>query len=280
MSSYTMKDLNAVYSAYCGSATAVCRLTREIVGGQPATDDGIRAFAKHHLHIPDEEIEQVVARIKGEEIGERDTTPATGELKEKESYGLNVLRHSAFGPWVGDWQIKAALKQAASRVGLFVSERGSKGCIAEMGKVSAQGISLHGPEFQIHLIDPESEAPAQTEYQKFMGRVNTPSGAKSIVNDAETCPAGSRFSFRFQWYDAKLTEKHMVQIFAAMPVIGLGSAKSLERGKFDIESLDIDMPKRKDKNEAEPAADIPQQQTDAAPQSNPRRVGSLRHGKE
>jgi hypothetical protein len=263
MSTYTMKDLSTVYAAYCGSAIAVCRLTREIVGGQPATDDGIRAFAKHHLHIPDEEIEEVVARIKGEEIGERDTTPATGELKEKESYGLNVLRHSAFGPWVGDWQIKAALKQAASRVGLFVAKRGTKGDIAEMGKISAHGISLHGPEFQIHLIAAESETaaetdhiefhgrtpspnkPAETEYQKFLGRVNTPSGAKSIVNDAECCPAGSRFSFCFQWYDAKLTEADIVSVFAALPIIGLGSAKSLERGKFDIETLDIEMAEAK-----------------------------------
>jgi hypothetical protein len=245
MSSYTMKDLSPVYAAYCGSAIAVCRLTREIVGGQPATDEGIRAFAKHHLKIPDEQIEAVVARIKGEEIGERDTTPATGEIKEKESYGLNVLRHSDFGPWIGDWQIKAALKQAASRVGLFVSKRGTRGDVAEMGKVSAHGISLHGPEFQVHLIDSETDEAAQTEYQKFMGRVNTPAGAKSIVNDAECAPSGSRFSFRFQWYDAKLTEPDIVSIFAALPVIGLGSAKSLERGKFDIESLDIELPKKK-----------------------------------
>jgi hypothetical protein len=247
MSKYTMKDLNAVYSSYCGSATAVCRLTREIVGGQPATDEGIAAFAKHHLKIPDDQIEQVVARIKGEEIGERETTPETGELKEKESYGLNVLRHSDYGPWIGDWQIKACLKQAASRVGLFVSKRGTKGDIAEMGKVSAYGISLHGPEFHIYLMDAEADQPAKTDYGKFFGSVTTPSGRKSIVNDAEIAPIGSRFSFRLQWYDAKLTEKDIVSIFAALPVIGLGSAKSLERGKFDIESLEIEMAKKADK---------------------------------
>ena len=241
---YTKQQLNATYDRYCGSAVAVCRLTREIVGGQPATDDGIRAFARHHLKLPEDQIESAVARIKGEEIGERDKTPEAGEIKEKESYGLNTLRHSTFGPWVGDWQIKAAIKQAASRVGLFAGKRGTKGDVAEMGRVSAHGISLHGPEFQIHLIDSETDGPARTEYQKFLGRVNTPSGAKSIVNDAEVCVAGSRFSFRFQWFDAKLTEKDIVSIFAAMPVIGLGSAKSLERGKFDIESLEIDMPER------------------------------------
>jgi hypothetical protein len=245
MGLYTQKDLNTTYAAYCGSAVAVCRLTREIVGGQPASDEGIRAFAKHHLKLADDQIEAAVARIKGEEIGERNTTPEAGELKEKESYGLNVLRHSAFGPWVGDFQLKAAIKQAASRVGLFVSKRGTKGDVAEMGRVTAHGISLHGPEFQVHLIDSDKDGPAVTEYGKFYGSVNTPSGRKSIVNDAEVAPIGSRFSFRFQWYDGKLTEKDIVSIFAAMPVVGLGSAKSLERGKYDIETLDIEMSKKK-----------------------------------
>ena len=245
MSSYNMKDLTAVYGAYCGSAVATCRLTREIVGGQPASDDGIRAFAKHHLKLADDQIEAAVARIKDEEIGERNTTPEAGEVKEKESYGLNVLRHSEFGPWIGDWQLKAALKQAASRVGLFVSKRGTKGDIAEMGKVSAHGISLHGPEFQIHLIDSEIDSAARTEYQKFFGSVNTPAGRKSIVNDAEVCPAGSRFSFSFHWFDGKLTEKDIVTIFSALTVVGLGSAKSLERGRYDIETLDIEMSKKK-----------------------------------
>ena len=245
MSSYNMKDLTAVYGAYCGSAVATCRLTREIVGGQPASDDGIRAFAKHHLKLADDQIEAAVARIKDEEIGERNTTPEAGEVKEKESYGLNVLRHSEFGPWVGDFQLKAAIKQAASRVGLFVSKRGTKGDVAEMGRVTAHGISLHGPEFQIHPIDSDTDGPAVTEYGKFYGSVNTPSGRKSIVNDAEVAPIGSRFSFRLQWFDGKLTEKDIVSIFAAMPVVGLGSAKSLERGKYDIETLDIEMSKKK-----------------------------------
>ena len=68
-----------------------------------------------------------------------------------------------------------------------------------------------------------------------------PSGAKSIVNDAECAPAGTTFEFRFQWYHGKLKETDIVQIFAALPVIGIGSVKSLERGKFNIETLEINM---------------------------------------
>ena len=246
MTHYTTSDLRAVYSGYCGVATAKCVLTREMVGGQPATEEAVRAFAQHHLHIPEGTgLDAAVSRILREEIGERDANPGEGEIKERESYGLNVIRRSEFGSWIGDWQLKAAIKQSASRVGLFVSKRGTKGDVAEMGKVSAIGISLHGPEFQIHLMDESGASPVRTTYQRFMGRVNTPSGPKSIVNDAECAPVGSRFEFQFQWYDNKLTENDIVGIFACLPVIGVGSAKALERGKFDIVELTVELATRK-----------------------------------
>jgi hypothetical protein len=239
---YDAKQLRQVYDKFCGQAVARCRLTREVVGGQPATESGVRAFAQHHLHIPEgPELDAAVSRILREEVGEGETTPENGEVKERESYGLNVLRRDEHGPWLGDWMLKAAIKVAASRVGLFQAKRGSKGDMAEMGKVSAWGISAVGPDNQIYLRDESGENPAQTYYEKFMGRVNTPAGAKSIVNDAECAATGSRFEFRFQWYDGKLTENDMVKIFAALPVIGVGSAKALERGKFEIEELTIDM---------------------------------------
>jgi hypothetical protein len=246
MSKYTMKDLEAAYDEYSGEAIAICTMTRELVGGMPASPEGIRAFCLHHLHIPEgPELDAAVSRITGEELGERDVTPEAGEIKEKETYGLNVIRRSEYGPWIGDWQIKAAIKQAASRVGLFAQKRGTRGDVAEMGKVSAHGISVHGAPFRVHLIDASEDAPAQTFYQKFMGRVTTPSGAKSIVNDAECAPIGSRFAFRFQWFDNKLTEKDIVSIFSALPVVGVGSVKSLERGKFEINELEVNNVKTK-----------------------------------
>ena len=252
MSVYTTKDLSETYGKYCGEAIAECRLTRQVVGGVPASKDGIKAFVIHHLHIAEgPEADAAVARIMNEEVGERDTPQGEGEIKEKESYGLNVIRRDEFGPFLGDWQFKAALKQAASRVGLFMSKRGTKGDMAEMGKVSAYGVSLHGPEYKVYLMDPMGTVPASTYYQKFMGRVSTPSGAKSIVNDAECAPEGSRFGFRFQWYNGKLTEADVVKIFSALPVVGIGSVKSLECGKFDIERLEITIPKSEKKSSGE-----------------------------
>jgi hypothetical protein len=243
MSHYTQNDLNKTYAEFCGQAIAFCRMTRELVGGQPATKDGVRAYVAHHLGIPDgPEQDAAVQRIMREEIGERETTPETGEVKERECYGLNVIRKDDFGPWLGDWQLKAAIKQSASRAGLFAKKRGTKGDIAEMGRVSAHDFSLHGPDYMIHLVDSDGN-PCETVYQRFMGRVNTPQGAKSIVNDAECILPGARFAFRFQWFNGKLTESDIVSIFAGLPIVGVGSVKSLERGKFEIESLDIDVNK-------------------------------------
>jgi hypothetical protein len=215
------------------------------VGGQPANREAVRAYAKHHLKLPDDKIEAAVDRILREEVGEREVT-GEGEVKERESYGLNVLRRDDFGPWVGDWQIKAALKQSASRVGLFAAKRGTKGDMAEMGRVSAVGNSLHGEPFKIHLLDADGERPATTFYRRFMGRVQTPDGPKSIVTDAECAPVGTRFSFRFQWYEAKLTEADMVKIFSAFQIVGLGSAKAMEQGKVEVMTLEIETKRKQE----------------------------------
>jgi hypothetical protein len=240
MSEYTMNQLRDHYSGFCSKAIARCRFTRELIGGQPASEDGVRAFCQHHLEIPEgPDLESAIKRILKEEVGERDVTPENGEVKERESYGLKVLRHDDFGPWIGDWQIKAALKQAASRVGLFVSKRGSKGDVAEMGKVTAHGISLHGPEFHIHLMDQSGEKPATTGYRKFMGNVASPNGRVNIVHDSECAPEGTTFEFMFQWYRGKLGEEEVVAIFSALPVVGVGSVKAMECGKFDIEHLEV-----------------------------------------
>ena len=243
MSTYTKQDLSKIYDGYCGEAIVACRLTRQVVGGVPADKEGIKAFVIHHLHIAEgPDADAAVARIMNDEVGERDAVQGEGEIKEKESYGVNVIRRDTAGPWLGDWQFKAALKQAASRVGLFVAKRGTKGDMAEMGRVTAHGVSAGGPEYRIYLMDSTGATPAATYYQKFMGRVNTPNGAKSIVNDAECVSAGSTFGFRFQWYNSKLTETDLLKIFSALPVVGVGSVKSLECGKFDIERLEINFP--------------------------------------
>jgi hypothetical protein len=242
MATYTSKDLDQRYEKMTLRVEAHCILKTELVGGVKADPDGVRAFVEHHLKLTGEEAEAAIKRILLEEIGEKPVAgPEGAELSERLTYGVNVIRRDEAGPWLGDWQCKACLKAAASRLGLFVSKRGSKGAVAEMGLVKAIGASLMTPDRpeRIHLVDDAGKG-AQTYFKKFMGRVTLPTGSVSIVNDAECAPVGSRFSFEFRCQSGKLTEDDLVNIFAAACNIGLGSAKAFERGKFSIERLEIE----------------------------------------
>jgi hypothetical protein len=236
-------DLRTRYEDLTNHATANCTLTTELVGGQPASEDGIKAYVEHHLHLTGPEAENAVKRISAEEVGEKPVPSETGEQAERITYGLNVIRRDEHGPWLGDWMCKACLKCAGSRLGFFASKRGTKGDMAEMGNVRASGVSLLNPEHpeRIYLIAPDSDGPAPTYFQKFMGRVQTPKGSVSIVNEAECAAPGTRFSFEYFWPGNKLEQEDMANLFACAMVIGLGSCKALERGKFRIDDIDIEM---------------------------------------
>lgn len=237
---YNNKALTDRYEQMTGVATAHAVFRTALVGGLSADEKGIRAYVAHHMKLTGQDAEDAVARIIKEELGERDTTPETGELKEKMVYGVTVFRRDSNGPWLGDWMAKACLKAAASRLNLFMTKRGSKGDIAEMGRVAAIGSSLRDPAkpHQLYLVDADGK-PADTYFDEIKGRISGPSGSASIVSQKECAPAGTRISFSFRWYNGKLKEDDIANIFAAAMNIGLGSAKAFERGKFDIERLEI-----------------------------------------
>lgn len=239
---FTAEDLKARYAGFTARVEAECTLETELVGGQPATDDGLRMFVKHHLGLKDEKAGEAFQRIKQSEIGKRELPEEAGELEEYEIGSYNCIRRDPLGPWLGDWMPKACLKAAASRLGLFQKSRGSKGDLAEMGLIRALGLSLLNPLMpeRIYLVDAATDAPATTFWQRFMGRVHTPQGNKSIVTWAECAPPGSRFSFELRYYPGRLTQENIVDVFAAAMVLGLGSCKSFERGKFRVDKLSFD----------------------------------------
>jgi hypothetical protein len=240
---YNTQQLRQRFDGICASATALCRLTREMCGGQPADKAGLEAFVRYQLKLAGEqEIAEAVERIQKEELGERDVTPEGGEIKERMTYGVCALRKSQFGPWIGDWMIKACLKAAISRLELFQKLR-CKGDVAELGLVEAVGSSLQGEPYQVHLYQPvgdEGSIPPEVFFQKFHGSVSTPQGKKSIVTDHECVKAGAYFQFRVQWKPTKLKGSHMADAFAVFGNIGLGSVKAMERGKFEVVSLEIE----------------------------------------
>ncbi len=245
---YTQEDLLRKYEEFTASASCECRLLTELVGGVPAGRDDLAAFVRHHLKITGEaEIEKTVQRILKEEIGEQDITPTEGEVAEREVYAVNIIRRSKQGVWLGDWMVKACLKTAASRLNIFVSSKGSKGNFSEAGRVRALGKSLKEldhPE-RIYLFQ-ENGQPVETHFQKFMGRVHTPQGPKSIVHDSECCPAGIRFSWEFRFLPGNLSSDEMSKVMSLAMRVGVGSSRALERGTFAIEKCVIQgLPEKK-----------------------------------
>jgi len=238
MIEYSTQQLNELYEKDTTGFVVEARFVRETVGGQPAGEAGLRAFVAHHLGLEGEAADAAFRRINGEEG--LDVTPPGGEIKEEQVYSLNKIRRSEKGVWLGDWMVKACFKGACTRLGMFVMKKGLKGNVSEMGRVMAHGKSAIGRPEEIHLYD-EAGNPVQTYYQEFKGRVSTPRGSQSIVTTAECAPAGSCFAFvyRFRTTDSVKPED-IARIVAAMQVSGLGSAKSMERGKFEVLSLRVE----------------------------------------
>lgn len=243
--SFSFEELMSSYEGKTAVIRCECELATEIVGGVPASADGLRAFAKHHLRIVSEkELDEAVERMQKEEIGERDVTPELGELSEKMKYGVNVIRRDENGPWLGDWMVKAHYKQAASRLKIFVEYRGSKGDFAEAGRVQAVGISLieRVHTERIYLRDETGKRPAKTYFREFRGRVQTPQGAVSIIQNSEVCAPGTRFAFEYRVLPGTLKMDDFRDVVAMGMTVGLGSAKALECGKYRVTKCDIEIP--------------------------------------
>lgn len=270
---FNFAKLNERYQAMTALAVVHARFSTDMVGGVPAggttltdtPEKALAAYVKHQLHLEGDEALAAIKRIMAHEIpgGVKDITPEGGEIDEKEARPVNLIRRDEFGPWLGDWMIKACLKAAASRVGLFVQTRGSKGDMAEMGQVVAHDYSFRSAEQykeaqmpyssnRIYLVDDEGK-PAKTEFQLFRGRVNSPQGSVSIVTLSEVCLAGARFAFEYRFYNSQIKLDDVQDFLAAAMVVGLGSAKAFERGKFRIESGYVEMGESRKKAKSEKA---------------------------
>lgn len=259
---FTFDDLRGRYERMTASIVCSCDFATELVGGQPADDSGLRAYVQHQLKIEDpDEIERAVARINDEEIGERPVAwewaeggNGTGEIAEKETYGVHVIRRTERGPFLLSHMVQACIKQAASRLKLTIEYRGAKGNIGEAGRVFASGVSLvdkDRPE-RIYLIAPDG-SPAATYWKDFRGRVNTPQGAKSIIHHSECAPPETRFEFEFRFLLGEMTSDDIADMVAMAMNQGIGSARSLGCGRFRMQTADFEevrVGKRKKKAEA------------------------------
>ena len=254
-----IEELNKLYANITHRVICNAEFITQMVGGQPASDEGLEAFCRFHLKLPEEEIAAAVKRIKNEEIGENkevklvkiDTHELNpqdpefekpdnlDELKEREAYAVNVIRRDDYGPWIGNWMIKACLKCAASRLKIFVKKRGAKGDLAELGTVRAFGDSAKTNVVdRVHLYLPNGEN-VETDYHEFMGSVQSPNGRVSIKHHSEVVDVGTRFMFELMVPAFVWDLNDIKDIFSVIGQIGIGSVKAQDRGKFKIVSLMI-----------------------------------------
>jgi len=231
-------ELEAIYQGITLAVEAECEFTTKYVGGQPADEKGLEAFCRHHLKLSDDEIPSAMARISRDELIK---SKEGDEVEERESYGVNVIRRCEKGPWIGNWQIKACIKCACSRLGLFAKKKGAKGDMSHLGKIEAIGNSLWCPiDSHVHMYN--GNGPVGTTFEKFMGSVQGPTGRVSIVHDSEIVEPGTKFAFRLRVPPLQFDETAIKLIFSTIGVIGLGSVKALENGKFKVLSLTYEFP--------------------------------------
>jgi len=237
---FTYDDLNNRYAEMTTSVICECEAVNPFAGGMSAEDDGIRSFIRHHLKISDPvKQEETFKRIKEEELGEKAIPSAEGELKEQLTYGINVIRRTAIGPYLGSWMIHANLKTAASRLGLFVEFRGAKGNMAEAGVVIPYGRSrLDDRPDCVYLVDSKDQ-PASTYFAEIKGKVSSTRGSVSIMHHSECVPIGTRYAYEFKFIKGNFKMEDIRDFLALSMVVGMGSAKSLGNGKFRILSADI-----------------------------------------
>lgn len=244
----TFEDLEKRYAEMTASVTCECEAVTPLVGGLTASETGIRSFIKHHLKITDEaEAQRAYERIQKEELGQRDIAPETGELKEQLTYGINVIRRTQIGPYLGNHMIHANIKTAMSRMNIFVELRGTKGNVAECGLVLPWGPSQRDSRMDCVYLYGQDREPATTYFDEFKGRVSSPKGSVSVIHHSECVPPGTRFAFQFRYLRGKLKTDDILDTFAAAMMVGMGSCKSLGNGKFRILEMDIQEPEKERK---------------------------------
>lgn len=277
MPKYGKSDLAAMFEGLRERIVVKAQFLREHIGGQPATERGMHDFIHHQMGIDPQfdvkplydkfgrlsngkptnpEFINTFNRLRQDELMVaklEEGEPKPGEeLIELKVYGVKCIRRDDRGPFMLDHMIKAAFKCAASRLNLYDPKRGIKGDVQELGTVLACGDSLQDPEQPWKIYLRKDGKPAETYYRRLQGRVQTSQGSRSIQYDAETVGEGTEFSFEFRWLREKMgagwrnkvaKASEILKAISAMPEIGLGSARSMSYGKWEVVEVETQDPK-------------------------------------
>lgn len=162
---------------------------------------------------------------------------ATDEAMEIVSCGF---RQDDSGLYVGDYQIKAMIKQCGTLLKLTTKKRGVKSTLGE-------GLFIKG-RFDNELVDSKVHfKPLRTQpdgYEDFAGNVTTAQGPRSILKRCEYVEKGT-LEFQIWLLEARfggqsnLTLDDLKMILELGQEVGLGSCRSFEKGKFDVKLEEV-----------------------------------------
>ena len=159
------------------------------------------------------------------------------DLDEELEQSAAGFRQDDVGIYVGDYQIKAMLAQAASLLGLTTSKRGSKQTLRE-GLV-VKGLDLEGKNTRekVYLLPFKDNVDGVDERT---GNVSGPSGSRSIINRSEYVESPS-LKFTMSFLENRigktgklLTRDDISDILSFSQELGLGGQRKYGGGRFDI----------------------------------------------
>jgi len=200
------------------------------LGGLPKTEDLLDRYieAKFEGAKPNSETHDHVSRdIDTEEKAETDKKTS-----------MNGFRQDEVGIYVGDYQVKAMMKQAGSLLGLTTKKRGTKSTLGEALFVKGMLDSeLTGR--QLYFQDDSGEVVAEPDgHIDIAGRVWAGGRPQSIINRYDYTE-GRTVKFQL-WVlkvrlkDKKLNTDDLRDILEFGQEVGLGSGRSQEHGKYDL----------------------------------------------
>lgn len=149
------------------------------------------------------------------------------EMQEEQESVTTTFKRDAQGCYLGDYVLKAHIKQAASLLKITQKKRGSKDTVKEGLFVKPEHVSLGG-----------EPVGAET----FVGHVMTPTGKRSIIKASEYF---EKTEIEFELWilnvrmggEKGLGDDDLKLIFEFGQELGIGSNRSFEKGKYDFLSL-------------------------------------------
>lgn len=187
------------------------RFRERVYGGIPKTKELIDNYVSSKFGVENLDLAE---KLKGEmDIQEETEKITTGFKRDKRGR-----------PYLCDYQVKAMLRQAATRLKLTTAT-GKKGLKQDL----TDGLFVDRQIVLTLLTDLQTE--------DFVGHVTTRQGKRSILKASEYVEkAEIKFMVKIL-RAAVISKENLKDLFLLGQEIGLGSNRSFENGKFDLLSL-------------------------------------------